>query len=55
MYGDAGTPTPDPNAVRLAWQQIADALKGDMSPDDFDLRRRAYLAARHLEAISRRP
>jgi len=55
MYGDAETPIPDPNAVRLAWQQIAAGLKGDMSPDDLDLRRRAYLAARRLEAMSPRP
>ena len=53
MYGSADAVIPDPNAVRLAWRQIADALKGKMSPDDFDLRRRAYLAARSLEVMSR--
>jgi len=55
MYGEAGAALPNPNAVRLAWQQIADALKGDMLPDDLDLRRRAYLAARRLEAMAARP
>lgn len=55
MYGEAGAALPNPNAVRLAWQQIADALKGDMLPDDLDLRRRGYLAARRLEAMAARP
>lgn len=54
MYGGVGAALPDPNAVRLAWRQTAEALKSEMSPEDFELRRRAYLAARQLEWASRR-
>ncbi len=54
MYGGLGAALPDPSAVRVAWQQTAEALKGEMSPEDFELRRRAYLATRQLEWASRR-
>ena len=49
MYAERGTALLDPSAVRLAWRQLADALKADLTPEDFSLRRRAYLAARELE------
>jgi hypothetical protein len=54
MYGSAGAALPDPNAVRLAWQQASAALRAELSPEDFELRRRAYLATRQLEWASRR-
>jgi hypothetical protein len=49
MYADQGTPLPQPSVVQQAWREAAEALKGEMTPEDFDLRRRAYLAARRLE------
>ncbi len=45
MYaGDLGA-VPDPSAVRGTWQRIRGALTAGISPEDLDLRRRAYLAA----------
>jgi len=49
MYAAAGANLPQPTAVHHAWEQLMQALKGGMSPEDLDLRRRAYLAARRLE------
>lgn len=53
MYGGSDTALPDPSAVRMAWRQAVEALRGELSPEDFELQRRAYLAARQLEWASR--
>ena len=49
MYAGGAVALPGAEAVKLAWRRVADALKGGLSPEDFDLRRRAYLAARQLD------
>jgi hypothetical protein len=49
MYADETASVLPPTAVRQAWLQVAAALKGDMTPEDLELRRLAYLAARRLE------
>lgn len=49
MYGDASTPLPPLAAVEQAWRQVCDGLRARFTPEDLDLRRRAWLAARCLE------
>ena len=48
MYAQEDTPLPELGQIEKAWRQAAAALRGEMTPEDFDLRRRAYLAARRL-------
>ncbi len=50
MYGGEHFAPPEPAAVRRAWERISRALTEDVSPEDLELRRRAYLAARVLES-----
>ena len=49
MYGGDAAVLPDPSSIRGSWQRISAALTADLSPEDVELRRRAYVAARTLE------
>jgi hypothetical protein len=49
MYGGEHFSPPQASAVRESWQEISAALTADVSAEDVALRRRAYLAARHLD------
>lgn len=49
MYGGEKAVLPAPSSVRRSWERISAALTADLAPEDLDLRRRAYLAARTLE------
>jgi hypothetical protein len=49
MYGGENAVLPAPSSVRSSWERISAALTAELSPEDLDLRRRAYLATRTLE------
>lgn len=53
MYGGPAATLPDLSLIRRSWHQVEESLAAGVSPEDLDLRRRAYLAARKLEAGQR--
>ena len=48
MYGGEGVSLPPASAVRESWQRVSEALTAEVSEEDLELRRRAYLAARAM-------
>jgi hypothetical protein len=44
MYGGDAATIPDPSSVRETWTRIRGRLIAGLSPEELDLRRRAYLA-----------
>jgi hypothetical protein len=52
MYGGDAATIPDPSSVRETWTRIRGRLIAGMSPEELDLRRRAYLAAGSTATLS---
>jgi hypothetical protein len=53
MYGGAAVSLPDISAVHHSWQRVSSALTANLTIEELDLRRRAYLAARQLDSSMR--
>jgi len=49
MYGGEQVEMPAAGAVQAAWQRVSQALAAGLTPEELDLRRRAYAATRKLE------